>query len=239
MMARNRTRNTAVTCGAWVTEFSMFSAMRSRMRSCGTERGGDAFRCPGCGVAAGAAAGWARRASAALVDIGAGDAAGASGALDGGGIKAMLEKAALHSGREAELAIESCARPERRRGALVMTFCQRPATSLRTSGRRRFGLVPHHLRDDRDPAEHGARRGFGVAVQQDFAQYAGGWRGHFDGDLVGLELDQRVVDLDPVSDRLQPGADDRLGAFLLGGNEDIDQCCQLRASPLPGGERVG
>jgi hypothetical protein len=46
--------------------------------------------------------------------------------------------------------------------------------------------------------------------------------GDFLGDLVGLQLDQRIVLGDRLADPLEPGADDRLGALLLVGDADLD-----------------
>ena len=56
--------------------------------------------------------------------------------------------------------------------------------------------------------------GDGLAVLgRDLAEHTGGWRRHFDGDLVGLELDQRLVHRDGVAGLLEPAAD---GGFRHG-----------------------
>ena len=56
--------------------------------------------------------------------------------------------------------------------------------------------------------------GDGLAVLgRDLAEHAGGRRRDFDGDLVGLELDQRLVHRDGVAGLLEPAAD---GGFRHG-----------------------
>ena len=65
--------------------------------------------------------------------------------------------------------------------------------------------------------------------EQYLAQHAGGGRRHLHRHLVGLELDQRIVLLDPVADLPEPGADHRLGALLLRGDEDVDH---VRTPPI-------
>ena len=60
-----------------------------------------------------------------------------------------------------------------------------------------------------DRAENSAD-GDGCALgYPDFAQHARYGSGHLNGDLVGLELDQRLVDFDLVAGLLEPLADDR------------------------------
>src|SRR5206468_9109580 len=56
--------------------------------------------------------------------------------------------------------------------------------------------------------------GDGLAVLgRDLAENTGGRRRHFDGDLVGLELDQRLVHRDGIAGFLEPAAD---GGFRHG-----------------------
>src|SRR4051794_32354248 len=78
------------------------------------------------------------------------------------------------------------------------------------------------LRDGSDTPEHRAGHGVGAAFEQDLAQHARRRSGDLHRHLVGFELDQGVVLLDPIADLPQPGADHRLGSFLLGGDEDFD-----------------
>ena len=86
-----------------------------------------------------------------------------------------------------------------------------------------------------DTAKHSARRCVVVALEQDLAKYARRRSRNLHRDFVGLELDQRIVELDPVADLFQPGADDGLGAFLLRGNDDVDHGLNIpptrRSSP--------
>ena len=65
--------------------------------------------------------------------------------------------------------------------------------------------------------------GDGVAVLGgDVAEHAGGRRRHLDRHLVGLELDQRLVDRDRVARLLEPFADGRLGhQFAERGHADF------------------
>ena len=70
--------------------------------------------------------------------------------------------------------------------------------------------------------EHRPRRHFGIGVEQDFVEDSVGWRRDLLGDLVGLELDQRIILGHALARLLQPAANDRLGAFLLERNEDLD-----------------
>ena len=54
------------------------------------------------------------------------------------------------------------------------------------------------------------------------AQDAGARRGNLHSDLVGLELNQRLVHGDVLADRLQPAQHLRAGAFgLLGRGADL------------------
>ena len=67
----------------------------------------------------------------------------------------------------------------------------------------------------------GAGRRFIALVQRDGGQDAVGGGGHFHGDLVGLQLHDRLIALHRVADVLQPGAHHRFGAFLLHGHDDV------------------
>ena len=89
-----------------------------------------------------------------------------------------------------------------RSGLAAPAFAGRP--SVRSAPAARRAPPPHPYRARSPPAPRRRRR-------------------HLLRHLVGLELDQRVVLGDRVADLLQPGADDRLGAFLLVGDADFDQ----------------
>ena len=114
MIALKSASNRAVTCGACVTELSMFSAIFSRIRSCGTlcERIEASDGCATRGLSGGARAlGWTRgRLLDRAIDIRARDAAVAAGALDLGRVDIVLEQSPLHGWREAQLGIQR-ARP--------------------------------------------------------------------------------------------------------------------------------
>ena len=73
-----------------------------------------------------------------------------------------------------------------------------------------------------NPPQQRPRHRLGIRIQHDLAQHPRRRRRHFLRHLVGLQLDQRIVDRDRLADLLEPGADDRLGAFLLVGNADLD-----------------
>src|SRR3546814_14462328 len=55
-----------------------------------------------------------------------------------------------------------------------------------------------------DRADHRADLHVGTLFRDDRGQHAGDRCGHLDRDLVRLDLDQRLVDLDAVADRLEP-----------------------------------
>ena len=74
-----------------------------------------------------------------------------------------------------------------------------------------------------DPRQQRSRVCLGVRLQQDFRKNARARRRHLLRNLVGLQLDQRIVLGNRVADLFQPGTDDRLGALLLVGNADFDQ----------------
>src|SRR6185437_934486 len=62
-----------------------------------------------------------------------------------------------------------------------------------------------------DLAEQRADRDRVAVFRRDVGEDAGGRRRHLDRDLVGLELDQRLVDRDRVAGLLEPFADGGLG----------------------------
>ncbi len=77
-----------------------------------------------------------------------------------------------------------------------------------------------------DAAEHGAGSDGVAILGDDFRQDAGGRRVDFERDLVGFELDQRLVGLDGVAGFFEPAADGRFGnGFAEGGNEDFSGHC--------------
>jgi hypothetical protein len=65
-----------------------------------------------------------------------------------------------------------------------------------------------------DLAEQRADRDGLAVLGDDLAERARGRRRDFDGDLVGLELDQRLVDRDGIAGLLEPAADGGLGDGL-------------------------
>ena len=61
-----------------------------------------------------------------------------------------------------------------------------------------------------------------AVLGRDVAEHAGGGRRHLDRHLVGLELDQRLVDRDRIARLLEPLADGRLGhGFAERGHADF------------------
>ena len=80
-----------------------------------------------------------------------------------------------------------------------------------------------------DLAEQRADRDGLAVLGGDLGEHAGGRRRHLDRHLVGLELDQRLVDRDGIARLLEPFADGRLGdGFAEGGNADfghVDLSC--------------
>src|SRR3546814_96574 len=162
-----------------------------------------------------------------LVDIGAGDATVAARARYQLGIDIVLDDRALHGGGQAHFGITDLVRPERSRGAFLENRCRRPSISLGTNGLLCF------LR--RDATKYSAGQSLGVRFKHDLLEHARRGSGHFDRDLVGLQLDERIVYLDPIPDGLQPGADDRLGAFLFPGNNDVDHDEILLVNPAKAG----
>ena len=60
------------------------------------------------------------------------------------------------------------------------------------------------------PSKRADRDGFAV-LGRDLAQHAGRRRRHLEGDFVGFEFDQRLVDRDGLAGLLEPLADRRLG----------------------------
>ena len=83
----------------------------------------------------------------------------------------------------------------------LVTYCT-ASYALGTAGRTYIDLPKQRADGD------------GLAVLgRDLAEHTGGRRRHFDGDLVGLELDQRLVHRDGVAGFLEPAAD---GCFRHG-----------------------
>ena len=88
----------------------------------------------------------------------------------------------------------------------------------------------------RDLAEQRADRDGLAILGDDLAEHAGGRRRHFDGDLVGLQFDQRLVDRHGVAGLLEPAADGGLGhGFAERRNADFSHCvfpsCVMSGSP--------
>ena len=83
-----------------------------------------------------------------------------------------------------------------------------------------------------DLAEQRADRDCLAVLHGDVGEHAGGGRRHLDGHLVGLELDQRLVDRDGFAGLLEPLADGRLGdGFAERGNADFSHDNCPRNSP--------
>ncbi len=73
-----------------------------------------------------------------------------------------------------------------------------------------------------DDPEHGADFGDLVLVHPDLEQHAGGGGGDFGVDLVGGHLEEWLVGVDAVTDRLEPAGDGAFGdAFPEGRESDF------------------
>ena len=95
----------------------------------------------------------------------------------------------------------------------------RRGSSLDRCGRRLGGRRRGHGRAGRPSAvaDHGEFHADldGLALgNQDLGEDAGGGRGHLGVDLVGRDLEERLVPLDRVTDRLHPAGDRALGHRL-------------------------
>ncbi len=78
-----------------------------------------------------------------------------------------------------------------------------------------------------DPAEHRADREAHPLLGDDLGQGSGRRRRDFDIDLVGFELDQRLVDGDRLTRMLEPFRDRRLGDQLAEARHlDLDCHCR-------------
>ena len=150
-----------------------------------------------------------------MIDILARDAPVAPGALDPRGIDAMLLTGATDGRGEPGFGMPlrkpGPSRAKRFTGGVVSS---RFALGLGSCLSRSIVCA--------DPAQQCARRSLGIRVEYDFRQHTRGRRRHFLRHLVGLKFDQGVVLGNLIADRLEPGADDRLGAFLLVGNANFD-----------------
>ena len=130
-----------------------------------------------------------------------GDAAVLAGARHGRGIDAALR--GEFSNRRRQRRIGCCSlRSRSRRGGGSGCSLGRCGGRLRRA-RGTFVDLPEQRADGNRLAVLG----------RDLAEHTGGWRRHFDGDLVGLELDQRLVHRDGVAGLLEPAAD---GGFRHG-----------------------
>src|SRR6266513_1680985 len=88
-------------------------------------------------------------------------------------------------------------------------------------------------RDRLDAAEQLTGGDLLLLVLDDLAQHARAGRGDFDGDLVGLDLDERLVLGDALADLLEPAQDLRARAFgLLRGSPDFDAAAHRKAHRL-------
>src|SRR5918994_1436803 len=80
-------------------------------------------------------------------------------------------------------------------------------------GRRSRGRLGAASRAHIDLPEQRADGNRLAVLGRDLAEHTGGWRRHYDRDLVGFELDQRLVHRDGVASLLEPAAD---GGFRHG-----------------------
>src|SRR5260221_349181 len=72
-------------------------------------------------------------------------------------------------------------------------------------------VPPRRPRPFRDDAEHRADLDGSPGLDADLGQVTGGGGVDLERDLVGLQLEHRLVDRDRVADRLEPFGDGRLG----------------------------
>ena len=137
-----------------------------------------------------------------------GDAAILAGARHGRSIDTALGGQFAHRRRERRVCgrrLGRCGsrrRCGRRRGRWS---CCRLRSGGRRSGRCRAILDLAEQRADRDRV---------AVLGRDLAEHAGRGRRHLDGDLVGLELHQGLVDRDGFAGLLEPAADGGLGHGL-------------------------
>src|ERR1700722_6589942 len=76
-----------------------------------------------------------------------------------------------------------------------------------------------------DLSEQSAGRNGFTVFGRDLAQRARRWRRNFDGDLVGLEFNQRLVDCNGIAGLLEPAADGGLGhGFAERWNANFSHC---------------
>ena len=97
-----------------------------------------------------------------------------------------------------------------------------PAAAARRLPRASAAAAP-----SRDLAEQRADRDGLAVLDRDLGEHAGGRRRHFERDLVGFQLDQRLVDRDGFARLLEPFADGRFGdRFAKRGDADVshDHC---------------
>ena len=183
----------------WRSLRHLARALRARRRRPATAR-----------AATAAAAGRRRRRRGGRCERGQhvalGDAAVLAGAGDGRRDRCPLSAAMLaHGGRERRCRAGGRLGRRGRGGAgsapaaggrgLGRRGSRRPAAAAR---RRRSSRAGRRRRPSRRPCD-------------DLAEHAGGRRGDFEGDLVGLELDQGLVRLHRVARLLEPLADGRFG----------------------------
>ena len=128
-----------------------------------------------------------------------GDAAILAGAGNGGGIDAALGGEFAHRRRQ-----------RRVRGRSLRSRAQVRRQPARPRGPRPWRARRRAWRQRRAVSDLAEQRadGNGLAVLGgDLAEHAGGRRRDLDGDLVGLELDQRLVHRHGVAGLLEPAAD--------------------------------
>ena len=126
-----------------------------------------------------------------------------------GGIDAAFGGELAHRRRQRRVRRPAPSARQRRRGAAAAAAGGAAALAGAAAG-----LAAARRRAVIDLAEQRADRDGLAVLGRDLAEHAGGRRRHFDGDLVGLELDQRLVHRHGIAGLLEPAADGGLGHGL-------------------------
>ena len=192
-MAEKSASNNAVTCGASLTARTIFSAILSRIRSCGMS--------PGARLR-----GWAVAGSPALTTVAAATARSTSSRV----IRPPRPVPVKRAGSMPCWRIARFTEGERRSSSSVPRRRPRSRSARRRSTLRVAGPRPSpgNAFGSRYPPQQRPRHRLGIRIQDNLAQHPRRRRGHLLRDLVGLQLDQRIVDRDryprPASARRGP-----------------------------------